>query len=81
MRIDVLCFAMVREVVGQPELRLELDEGATAQTAAAALAALHPGLCPLLPNVRFAVNEEFTAASSALRDGDRLALIPPVSGG
>jgi molybdopterin converting factor subunit 1 len=81
MRIDVLCFAMVREVVGQPALHLELAEGATAAAAAAALAALHPDLRPLLPSVRFAVNEEFTAATCALRDGDRLALIPPVSGG
>jgi len=81
MRIEVLCFAMVREIVGQPSWPLELPAGATAETAAAAIAALHPGLLPLLPRVRFAVNEEFSPGATALREGDRLALIPPVSGG
>jgi molybdopterin converting factor subunit 1 len=81
MRIDVLCFAMVREVVGQPNVRLELADGATPETVAAALVAMHPGLRPLLPTVRYAVNEEFAAPTCPLRDGDRVALVPPVSGG
>ena len=67
--------------LGSPPGRLELPAGATAETAAAALAALHPGLLPLLPRVRFAVNEEFSPGATTLREGDRLALIPPVSGG
>jgi len=31
--------------------------------------------------LRFAVNDEFAGATVVLRDGDTLALLPPVSGG
>lgn len=81
MRIEVLCFAVVREIVGAPAATIELPAAATAGTAAAALAEAHPALRPLLASVRLAVNEEFVAPDHALADGDRLALIPPVSGG
>jgi molybdopterin converting factor small subunit len=31
--------------------------------------------------VRAAVNDEFVAATTTLRDGDRVVFIPPVAGG
>ncbi|MCH8244193.1 MAG: molybdenum cofactor biosynthesis protein MoaE, partial [Planctomycetes bacterium] len=33
------------------------------------------------PTVRFAVNQEFVVGDLALKDGDEVAVIPPVSGG
>ena len=46
-----------------------------------ALAALRPALAPLLPRCANALNGSLVAAGSLLADGDRLDLLPPVSGG
>jgi molybdopterin converting factor subunit 1 len=81
MRVEVLCFAMIRDVVGEPQVQLELPSGATAAEAGTTLALRHPGLQPLLPSVRYAVNEVFVGPATRLHDGDRVAFIPPVSGG
>ncbi|MBM4379736.1 MAG: molybdenum cofactor biosynthesis protein MoaE, partial [Deltaproteobacteria bacterium] len=45
------------------------------------LTAAHPGLGPLLPHLRVAVNQAFVSAGDPVPDGAEVALIPPVSGG
>ena len=35
----------------------------------------------LLPSTRFAINCEYVPAETRVKDGDEVALIPPVSGG
>lgn len=77
----MLCFAVLRDIVGAPRLVLELGEGATVADAVAALAERHPALGSAAGSLRFAVDEEFVDAGHALRSGNTLALIPPVSGG
>jgi len=42
---------------------------------------LHPGLKTIEKVVKIAVNEEITSENVSLRDGDRVALLPPVAGG
>lgn len=80
MRVRALFFASYREWAGRDALELELGEGATVADAVAALRR-RPGLAriPEVPVV--AVNEEYAQPETALRDGDEVALIPPVSGG
>jgi molybdopterin synthase catalytic subunit len=67
---------MLRERAGQPELTLELPDGARVGDA---LAQLH-GLAEGVPLV-MAVNREYADEERVLDPGDELALIPPVSGG
>lgn len=74
-------FAGVSEVVGQRELAIDLEPGATVESAFATIAAAHPAVAAMRGTLRFAVNREFAEADRALTDGDELALIPPVSGG
>jgi molybdopterin converting factor subunit 1 len=81
VRIEVLCFAAARDATGVPTVRLELGTGATVEATIASLVERHPGLRRLVPALRYAVNEEFVPVTQELRDGDVLALIPPVSGG
>jgi sulfur-carrier protein len=82
MRIRVLYFAGVKELLGRGEESLELP-GAESDVARvqAQLIAAHPQLEARLDAVRFAVNEDFAVAGTVVRDGDVLAIIPPVSGG
>jgi molybdopterin converting factor subunit 1 len=81
MRIEVLCFATTRDVIGKPQLALDVPADATVGVVLESLAERHPGLRPLLGRMRYAVNEEFAAVAQPLADGDRLALLPPMSGG
>ena len=76
MTLQVKLFAMLKERAGRDRIEVELDEGATVGDLLAELSDLI-GVMP----VRVAVNREYRDDSDALRSGDELALIPPVSGG
>ncbi len=82
MRIELRLFAVFRERAGRERLTLELPEGARVTDALAA-AGHEPGLGEILARmpVRAAVNREYVGDETKLRDGDEIALIPPVSGG
>ncbi len=58
-----------------------LPEGATVAVLRETLGAQHPVVEALLPTLVCAIDEEYVDSSQVLRDGDRVALIPPVSGG
>lgn len=81
MVITVKFFASLRELVNADECRLALSPGACALEAKRLLEDRYPGLGPLLPYARLAVNLEYQPWEVPVRDGDELALIPPVSGG
>lgn len=82
MRVRLLYFAAVRELVGIDEELLDLPVGvADVRGLATLLEERRPTLRGRLSHVRFAVNEEFADADRALGEGDVVALIPPVAGG
>jgi len=81
VRIRVRLFAMQRELAGRREVELELPDGASIETAWAALVGAYPALAPGRSAVRFARNGVYADPSESLAPGDELACIPPVSGG
>jgi molybdopterin synthase catalytic subunit/molybdopterin converting factor small subunit len=76
MKLEVKLFAMLRERAGRDSIEVELPEGSTVGDLLGELADLI-GAMP----VRAAVNREYSLDGEQLRDGDEVALIPPVSGG
>ena len=84
IQIEMLYFAAVRERTGKAREAFSLDDAGNLSTLETALLARYPDLAPLLPHVRWARNEAFVATDDLdvlLQAGDRVALIPPVSGG
>ena len=79
MTLEILFFASYREQVGQPSVRLELEDGATVRDAATRLEAGYPNL--KLKGALAAVNETYAAPEETLNPGDTLAFFPPVAGG
>jgi molybdopterin converting factor subunit 1 len=82
MRIEVLYFAAVRELVGKDQETLDLP--ADVRTVGAFgrwIGGIHPELEGRMAHVRIARNEAFAADGEPLEGGDVLALIPPVAGG
>lgn len=81
MNVRVKLFAVQQEVVGEREVPLSLPEEARAGDVLTALAERYPSLVPYLSSVALAVNLEFVQPAHRLREGDEVAIIPPVSGG
>ena len=81
MRVHVLYFAGVRQAVSTREESLSLPEGASLDQLWTALAGRHPEISGWKGRLKLAVNEEFAEGRTPLKEGDVVALLPPVSGG
>ena len=72
-------FSFVREQLGISEE--EIDFEGTVRELKRFLAERHPELKEVINSLRIAVNEEYVTENTEIKAGDRVALIPPVSGG
>jgi molybdopterin converting factor subunit 1 len=81
MKVALHLFASVREAVGQREVCMDLDDGATIEDLKQRLAVDFPRLEPMLKTIVFAIDDEYVPFEQRLHDGAEVALIPPVSGG
>jgi molybdopterin converting factor small subunit len=77
MRIKVLFFGPLRDRFGD-ELALQLEAG---QSLADLRQRLGLGEAAGSAGVAWAVNMEYVPLETVLKDGDEVALIPPVAGG
>ena len=82
MHVTVKLFAALRDRAGTGHLDLDVPEGADAAAvmAAAGEATGTTDVLARLP-VALAGNRAYADPSAVVRDGDEVALIPPVSGG
>jgi molybdopterin synthase catalytic subunit len=81
--VRVLFFGAARDAVGRGEVDVLLPGSQTAESAFAEVLARFPALSRFGRSLLFAVNQEYAQAESTLevRNGDELAVFPPVSGG
>lgn len=79
--VKMLAFAGARDVVGAAEVQLPIDGACTAAGLLASIVERWPGLAPYRQSLRLAVNGTYASPGDAVRDGDEVALIPPVAGG
>ena len=79
--VKVLCFAQLRYRLGAEAFPLTLPSGSTSRGLLDDLMKRNPSIAPLLRVSRLALNCEYISSDAVLRDGDDVAVIPPVSGG
>lgn len=77
----MLAFARVRELMGFSDELVDLPEAASARVLWDRLVVDKPQLNELFGSTRIALNGTIVAFDSALKDGDEVALLPPVGGG
>lgn len=81
MQIQVRLFATYREIVGEGQLAWTLRDGTTVARLVEAVLAKYPRLLGHGNSMLLAVNHEVVRPDVVLREGDEVALLPPVSGG
>ena len=83
MHVRVLFFGVLREQAGVPEQPMELPSGASVAELLRLLRspASNRRMPALEQGLAVAINREYAPATAELRDGDEVALLPPVSGG
>jgi len=81
--VKFLFFAKARELVGTNEDTSFCGKNHTYETLLDEILQLYEALQPIAKNLLLAVNEEYIAASESiqLKDGDNIAIMPPLSGG
>lgn len=81
VRVTVLFFGVLKDLVGRSQDYLELPEDARLGTVFEYYAAQFPRLRQMANSIVLARNHEFSSPEVTLGDGDEVALMPPVSGG
>src|SRR3989449_4041271 len=81
MRVKVLFFGRLKEIVGRAEDDAEISEGARLEDLFARYGGRFPELANFRPSLVASVNQEFAVWNAPLAHGDEVAFLPPVSGG
>ena len=75
----LIYFSIVREKLGKSEENIEFT--GRVRELREELKKRYPQIAELMDRIRFAVNEEYVDDDYELKGDERVALIPPVSGG
>ena len=81
MRVKILFFASARELTGETEMMMELDEGTGTDEIPKKLLAIFPDLDMTRDRMSLAVNTVYCKENVVLKEGDVVAILPPISGG
>ena len=81
MRVRVLFFGLLKELVGSPSEDADFPPDTDLRAVFDRYASRHPRLRELAPSIVMARNQEFADLSASLTEGDEVAFLPPVSGG
>ena len=80
MKCRIRAFGISKDIIGQRDLLLDLPHVKSAGDLKHYLYTHYPQLANL-KSLFIALNNEYAEDAAVLKDGDEIALIPPVSGG
>jgi len=81
MRVRVQLYARARDLVGSPQVELQLPEAGTVADLRRELGERFPSVAGLLEKCAVAVDQEIADDTLSLRQEALAAILPPVSGG
>lgn len=80
MKIEILAFGIARDILGDSRLTVEMPAQPTVGQLKAHLCSFYPAF-EKLASFSIALNTEYADDGQAIRAGDEVVIIPPVSGG
>ncbi len=81
MKVRAEFFSRLREIVGTASLEVSLPSNARVSELVAKLCNDYPRLRDFEKSMLFGIDVEFVDRDYPLRDGDVIAIMPPVQGG
>ncbi len=84
MRVKVLCFGVLKDLLGIAKEMVEVQDGAAVGDLLRILQSRASNVRMddrVWKSVAVAVNRQYEGAACVLHEGDEVALLPPVSGG
>ena len=81
INITILYFAFIKELTGVKADTMKLPYGSTIHNMLTNVLNIHPQVNRFLKSVKVSVNYKVVDKNTILKDGDEVALLPPVSGG
>lgn len=81
MKVTAEFYSRLREIVGTPSLKITLHDGVTVAELVKELSREHPRLRDFDKSMLFGIGVEFVDRDHLLKDGDVVAIMPPVQGG
>jgi molybdopterin converting factor subunit 1 len=81
IRVKVLFFGRLKEVVGLVEDSADVPEATSLELLLASYSARFPELAKYRSSLVASCNQEFASWDTPLHSGDEVAFLPPVSGG
>tara|TARA_B100000945_G_C19987354_1_gene414986 strand:- start:263 stop:508 length:246 start_codon:yes stop_codon:yes gene_type:complete len=81
VKITLICYAVLKEIISEEPISLEVSEGCTAKQVIELLKQSYPQAGPILKSTRLAHQDDYVDKQTILTNGAEYCLIPPVSGG
>jgi molybdopterin converting factor subunit 1 len=81
IKVSVIYFAQVRELTGIREEKIILKNESTLANLISKIEENHPSFLKVKENIQFAVNCNLAGKNLSLKEGDQIAVFPPVAGG
>jgi molybdopterin converting factor subunit 1 len=81
IRITILYFASVKDITGVKKETMDLTPNTSIKKLLAKISLSYPDIKSILNVVKISVNYKMIDMNTILKDGDEVALLPPVSGG
>jgi MoaE-MoaD fusion protein len=81
MRVRVLFFGILKDIVGRAEESLDIEPNSTLANLFETYSVRFETLRDKRPSILFARNREFATPETPLAENDEVAFLPPVSGG
>jgi len=81
LKITILYFAMVKDLVGLDKEIVTISNETTVENLLTNMSNIHPKIKDNLNIIQVAVNYKIANKNTTLRNGDEVAILPPVSGG
>ena len=79
--VTVLYFASAKDATGSRKESFKLSKDTTIKDLLSKISITHPKIINVLNTMQFSINYKVVDVNTVLKEGDEVALLPPISGG